>query len=175
MKENPRKFWEKIRENFGRNFANLYQKPSSFWFKLDVDCYFSIMKLWKILIFAVLPYISTNQMGGPLLIDEKEFEYRKKKVVNDVVYWKCKKSTSADKCQVTASTTTNEDGSVKIKAIRGDHNHSTEKIKKRVKQIESACVQNAAINPTISCRYTYHNEYVQYILLKERAAAPIYL
>ena len=88
-------------------------------------------------------------MGAPLLIDEKEFEYRKKKTVKDVVYWKCRKSTFAEKCQVTASTTTNEDGSVKVKYIKGEHNHSTEKTRNRVKQMENVCVQNAAINPAI--------------------------
>ena len=84
------------------------------------------------------------------MVDSNQFEYTKKSQYHGYTYWECRSKYSS-KCLVTAVTTTTEDG-LFIKSVKGEHEHGNNLIKKRVKGIENEHVQNAARNPTLTCR-----------------------
>ena len=89
-----------------------------------------------------------------ILVDSSGFEYKKKLDNKDksITYWECRAQDS-HKCKATAITSNNHDeGSAMIKQIKGDHTHSSNILKKRVKEIENRFIENAAQNPTIACR-----------------------
>ena len=101
-------------------------------------------------------FVKSNKKG-PFLVDTEEFEYRIKSNTPETAttYWICRKK-DAYNCKARAKTQIIEEQEY-LKEVTGNHNHSNNILKKRVKAIQAQEVENAARNPTIACRTVLGN------------------
>ena len=86
--------------------------------------------------------------GGQILMDTDNFEYTKDKQRSGKQYWVCRKRKS-NQCRATAITVPDQD---LIVSINGNHNHSSEILKKQAKDVEIEHIKNAARNPNVDIR-----------------------
>ena len=86
--------------------------------------------------------------GGQILMDTDKFEYTKDKQRSGKQYWVCRKRKS-NQCRATAITVPDQD---LIVSINGNHNHSSEILKKQAKDVEIEHIKNAARNPNVDIR-----------------------
>ena len=80
-------------------------------------------------------FVSSNK-NKPSLVDGQGFEYKKKRDAGVNKYWVCRKSG----CSVKAVTIHPENSNPTIKKVTGLHDHSSEKLEKRVKEMEIEAV-----------------------------------
>ena len=86
-----------------------------------------------------------------ILVDRQNFEYKfKRESETGARYWVCRLRDSLG-CTATASTIERNDATF-IKNVKNTHNHSSKLVEKRVKMAEQEAVENAARNPTLTCR-----------------------
>ena len=109
-------------------------------------------------------FVSFNK-NKPILVDGQGCEYKKKRDAGVNKYWVCRKSG----CSAKAVTIHPENSNPTIKKVTGMHDHSPEKLKKRVKEMENEAMCNAARNPTLSCRTVLYELSNQ--LVNDRIAA----
>ena len=91
---------------------------------------------------------TNSNKNKPILVDTNGYQYKKKRDSYECKYWTCRKSG----CYVKAVSIHPPNATPTIKSITGVHNHSSQKLKKRVSDMENEAVINAARNPTLSCR-----------------------
>ena len=85
------------------------------------------------------------------MVDCQNFEYKfKRESETGARYWVCRLRDSLG-CTATASTIERNDATF-IKNVKNTHNHSSKLVEKRVKMAEQEAVENAARNPTLTCR-----------------------
>ena len=97
-----------------------------------------------------------SKRNRDILVDKSRYEYRykdiQKNVINLTTYWECREKDSS-KCPAKAKTVVVEE-QVMIKELIGTHTHSSQIIRKKVRDIENAAVVNASNNPNVPIRTT---------------------
>ena len=80
----------------------------------------------------------TSNKQQQILVDNKGFQYRKKRTVDNCTgYWICRQN-KLKNCSAKATTTIDVDGATFIKQLKGNHSHSTDILKNRVAEIENS-------------------------------------
>ena len=86
-----------------------------------------------------------------ILIDQNQHEYKLKRgPINNRNSWECRRK-DAERCKA-AATTILKDGVEFIEKLKGEHNHSSRILYKRVENMQKSAIENAANNPTLPCR-----------------------
>ena len=100
-----------------------------------------------------------SKRNRDILVDKSRYEYRykdiQKNVINPTTYWECREKDSS-KCPAKAKTVVVEE-QVMIKELIGTHTHSSQILRKKVRDIENAAVVNASNNPNVPIRTTLAN------------------
>ena len=91
-----------------------------------------------------------GQRNCRFLLDDNNFEYKVNRTDGRTTFWKCRRS-YAEKCYARAVTVNVEDSEY-LKCVSGNHTHSSKLKKKRVSDVESEYIKNAANNPTVPPR-----------------------
>ena len=73
-----------------------------------------------------------SRKGNNILVDKDLYEYRYKDVRQPTTYWECR-LVDSKKCPAKAKTIQDEN-QVFIKEVTGEHNHSSQIIRKKVKK-----------------------------------------